>query len=319
MNADSALGSFSRSSASLIQPRDHHTTTAIGDFIYVIGHATGANTVERALVKADGTIDSFATVAGISLNMLRNEHTTAIARDSIYVIGGGGGGRFSSIERATINGDASISSFSTVSSALNEPRTGHANIILGEFLYVIGGFGGSGPSHLTSIERATISADGTLGSFSIVPGVVLNTGRVFFSVVATDQYLYVVGGLVSNGGTAEVERATIGVDGSIGPFSPASGLVYGRGAHASVVVGNALYIFGGLVAGGHLNNVERAIINADGSLGEFSVLSAVMLVDARARHAAATVADSVYLIGGDAALPSGEVVQPLPVEQAQLR
>lgn len=319
VNADSALGSFSRSRAALIQPRNHHTLTAIGDFVYVIGQSAGANMVERALVKADGEVDSFAIVTGITLTTRRDQHATAIIQDSIYVIGGGGGGRFSSIERAVVNRDGSIGSFSTVSSSLNEPRIGHASVVLGGFLYVIGGFGGSVPSRLTSLERATINVDGTLGPFLIVPGVALNTARNFFSVVATDRYLYVIGGLAGDGQTSEVERATIGADGSIGPFSPASGLAYGRGAHASAVVGNALYILGGLGAEGHLNSVERAIINADGSLGEFNVLSTITVVDARARHAAATVADSLYLIGGDAPLPSGEVVQPLPVEQASLR
>ena len=321
MNADSALGSFSGSSATLIQPRDHHTTTAIGDFVYVIGHATGANTIERALVSADGTIDSFGTLAGVSLSTSRNQHATAIVQDSIYVLGGGGGGRFSSIERAVINWDGSIGSFSTLPSSLNEPRIGHASVVLGEFLYVIGGFGGSVPSRLTSIERATINADGTLGPFSIVPGVALNTGRNFFSVVATDRYLYVIGGFAGagNGGTGEVERAIIGADGAIGPFSQASGLLFGRGAHASAVVGNALYIFGGLGAEGHLGNVERAIINADGSLSEFSVISNVMVLNARARHTVATMGDSLYLIGGETELPTGEVVLLPALQRTELR
>jgi N-acetylneuraminic acid mutarotase len=319
VKADSALGSFSRSSATLVQARDHHTTTAIGDFIYVIGHATGANTIERAFVSTDGAINSFATVANLSLNTSRNQHTTAIVRNSIFVIGGGGDGRFSSVERATINTDGEIGSFGIVSSSLNESRIGHASVVLGNFLYVIGGFGGSVPGRLTSIERATINADGTLGPFSIVPGVALNTGRNFFSVITTDHYLYVIGGLVGSDGTGEVERATIGADGSIGPFSPTSGLLYGRGAHASAVVGNALYVFGGLSAEGHRGIVERAIINADGTLSEFSAIFDVMVVDARARHTVATMDNALYLIGGEAELPSGQVVALPALERADLR
>ena len=191
-------------------------------------------------------------------------------------------------------------------------------MILGNFLYVISGLGTVSHTRLTSIERAVLGSDGTPGPFTTVSGLVLNTARNYASAIVTDRYLYIIGGLDDVSiGTASVERTAIGSDGSLGPFSVVGPLVHARGTHTNTVVGNALYVIGGLAPGGHVTTVERAIINADGSLSSFSVIPG--LTENRARHTALSASSSLYLIGGITDLPNGNTGDALTLGHADLR
>jgi N-acetylneuraminic acid mutarotase len=318
LNADSAIDSFVTSQVALVLPRGHHTTTVIRDAIYVIGRSGDANTVERGTLLPDGTIAGFATAGGVALDTNRSSHTTAVLRHGLYVIGGSGTDALATVERADISLDGSLGPFAQTSVSLKEARFGHVSVALGSFVYVIGGIGAS-HARLASIERATINDDGTLSSFTTVSGVALNTGRNYFTAVVTDSYLYVIGGLDDMILGTSIERATIGSDGSLGPFTPVANLQFGRGAHASPVIGNAVYVIGGLLAGAHVPAVERATIGRDGSLSTFGEVSANHLSETRARHTAVAIGDDVFLVGGETMLPSGQAELALDLERASLR
>jgi hypothetical protein len=169
--------------------------------------------------------------------------------------------------------------------------------VLGDFLYVIGGYASGG--RLTSVERATINANGTIGPFAPVTGVALNTGRNLFTGLVTGGYLYVMGGDGDSGAIDSVERSAIAADGSLGTFAPVASLTSPRFAHASSVVGNALYLIGGQSGTGHATMGDRAIINADGSLSGFAILSGVTPSTPRAYHTATIMGNSIYVLGGD--------------------
>lgn len=316
INADGALSAFADLSVSTVQSREHSAITAIRDSIYVIGRSGSATTIERAILSPDGSATVFRTVAGISTVMGRSSHTLALAGNYLYAIGGDLAP--SSIERAVVNLDGSLGSFTTVPITLNEARSGHVSIILNNFLYVISGLGAVNHTRLTSVERAVLGPDGTLGTFTTISGVALNTGRNYASVVVTDRYLYIIGGLDDvNLGTANVERAAIGPDGSLGQFSVVGPLFKARGAHTNTVVGNTLYVVGGLAAAGQVTSVERAIINADGSLGTFGPIPS--LTEDRSRHTALSTSGSLYLIGGVTGQASGGTADVLTLGHADLR
>ena len=48
----------------------------------------------------------------------------------------------------------------------------------------------------------------------------------------------------------------------------------------------------------NVNSVERATINADGSLGAFSIVPDVALVTARGDHTTVVIGDWLYVLGG---------------------
>lgn len=84
---------------------------------------------------------------------------------------------------------------------------------------------------------------------------------------------------------------------SLQVFLPGPGLKIDRIAPSAVVVGDYLYVVGGLSSGGPLDTIERAEIRPDGTLGEFNVTSQ-KLTAIRHRHAAVTAGDHYYLLGG---------------------
>ena len=182
LNVDSALAPFATSDIALVLPRIHDTAIAIRDAVYVIGRSGDTNSIERASLLPDGSLTAFATVAGNALVTRRSSHAIARIAHYLYVIGGSAPDTIANIERATINTDGSLGQFTAVSVSLNQPRFGPTCVVIGNFLFAIGGIG-LDHSRLTSVERAVINSDGTLGSFDIVPGVTLTTGRNYFTTL----------------------------------------------------------------------------------------------------------------------------------------
>ena len=83
---------------------------------------------------------------------------------------------------------------------------------------------------------------------------------------------------------------------SITAISP---LISPRPAHASAVVGNALFVIIGMSNGVLLPTIERAMIGIDGSLSTFSTLSGIRPVSPRRDHTATVVGNSLYMLGGN--------------------
>ena len=301
LNADSAVGPFATSDISLVVSEPAHTTTVIGDFLYVIGGQSTTTSVERARIRPDGSLGPFATLTGVSLLSPRPGHTAVVIRNFLYVLGGGtGGGEYpTSVERAVINDDGSLGPFTTVLGVgLNQGRGDHISVVLGDFVYVIGGYC---LSRMCGVERAAISPNGTLGAFVTVPGVALTTGRNLFTALVTGNYVYVMGGTSDAGELTSVERASIGGDGSLGTFVPISSgaLLVPRISPANAVIGNALYVIGGRNNTATVATMERATINADGSLSALNTVLGFAPATPRASHTATVLADSLYLIGGN--------------------
>ena len=236
-----------------------------------------------------------------ALTTRREFQSSVVIGNYLYVIGGYHDTFLASVERATINADGSLSSFSIVPHALQTPRDGHTSIVIGNSLYVIGG--NSQSDGLDTIERATITADGSLSPFSILPNLRLNRARAFHTCEIVGDSLYVIGGTgVSEDRLASVERATIREDGSLGPFSTLPvRLSTPRSNFTSIVFGRSLYVIGGARTEDDddieaLGSVERATISPDGSLSGFTIVS--QLIIPRGYHSGALLGDELYVIGG---------------------
>jgi N-acetylneuraminic acid mutarotase len=285
----------------LVTPRNSHTSTVVGRYLYVLGGAGGngaLNTIEQARLNADGSLGPFATVP-VSLVTARKAHTTTVLGNYLYVVGGFGNGSLKSVERAAFGPDGSLGPFATVTDvSLTTARQGHTSAVVGTYLYILGGFG---ESPLNSVERAIINANGSLSPFTSVPTVTLAIARYGHTAAVIGSYLYVIGGAGSNGTSLQdVERATINPDGSLGPFASVSNatLTIARSSHTTAVVGNQLYVFGGVVGNSSLSSVERAPLGADGLLGSFATVSSVTLTTARYGHTTAVIGNYLYVLGG---------------------
>ncbi|MBM3269925.1 MAG: hypothetical protein FJZ01_20010 [Candidatus Sericytochromatia bacterium] len=116
--------------------------------------------------------------------------------------------------------------------------------------------------------------------------------------VLPGKYVYAAGGYTGGARRAEVERATINADGSISDFASANRtLITARNGDRSIVHDGAVYVIGGLGSGGGIKTIERAEVNADGTLGPFVQLAQQLATD---RHSMSplVIGDYLYILGG---------------------
>ena len=169
----------------------------------------------------------------------------------------------------------------------------------GNYLYVLGGNNSflTG-DNLSSVERAAINIDGTLGIWQ--PTTPLTIPRSKFAAVATQNFVYVLGGsynsIFSGVCGNSVERAVITSDGSLGSWQATTPMIMGRCEHAAFIANGYIYVIGGGIPGMYTTSVERAMINADGSLSAWQTASA--MTSARGGHTVVATGDYIYAIGG---------------------
>lgn len=150
------------------------------------------------------------------------------------------------IEQAPINADGSLGAFNVSGSHLVVGRRNFTSAALGNYLYALGGTGSTGD--LASVERASINSDGSLGAFETVSDVSLVAAGFDQAFVLVGGNLYATGGLQNLVPSNTVQVATVDGDGNLGNFAAVPGLTLAtaRGTHTANVIGNELYVLGGL-------------------------------------------------------------------------
>jgi hypothetical protein len=154
------------------------------------------------------------------------------------------------------------------------PKCAAEVVVLQNKLYCIGGYSdwlNSVVSNNTYV--ANINPDGTLGTWSTVPAPA-NPGGVALSYIRNGK-LYCAG-VVS--GQFVLNSATINGDGSLGAWQVVS-TPSGLGTMVvGCVIGNYVYSLNDYSSGGtYSDQVKRATINADGTLGAFTVVGSAFL------------------------------------------
>lgn len=156
-----------------------------------------------------------------AMNVARAGAATIVHNNFVYMIGGVDGRDFlRSSEYASILPDGRIGEWQTAPRLIEERGFTEAVVNKG-YIYVVGGGNGPNGKHLlTTIERAKINADGSLGEWRQEEQRTLLPRRCTKLSVVGD-YLYSFGGF---GGTLldSVEFSKIDVDGHLGPWAMAS-------------------------------------------------------------------------------------------------
>jgi hypothetical protein len=296
-SGDGSLGPW-RHATSMTIDRGYLAAVQANGRIYALGGGCQCpglwlNTVESASVNLDGSLGSWQQTS--SMVKPRFDHSAVVVGNYIYAIGGGPQlDSLTTAERALINADGTLGPWQLVTPP-NQPRYEFSAAAVGGYLYVIGGsppFGGV----LSSIERARINPDGSLGPWQ--PTSPLPVPRAALSAVGVGQYLFVIGGDSGVPAGNSVVRALISGDGSLGPWQTMSPLVHDRVSGAAVVQDGFVYAIGGSGApsGFVETEVERAHLNADGSLGLWQLASS--LTTNRDSLAAVAVNGNLYALGG---------------------
>lgn len=209
------------------------------------------------------------------LSVPRAGAATVNIADKIYLIGGIDGREFlSSTEFATQNSDGSLSPWLATTS-LVEPRGFVAAVVAKNHVYAIGGGNGpNGHNLLSSVERATVNTDGTLGDWQ-KEKFALNLPRRCAKAVVLHNRVYVLGGF---SGTLldSVESAEILENGDLGQWRiEEQKLALPRYVHSVKKLNDDAII----VLGGHQENqgagvteVEMASLNDQADLGPWRII-----------------------------------------------
>ncbi|HEY9857646.1 MAG TPA: hypothetical protein V6D05_18010 [Stenomitos sp.] len=199
---------------------------------------------------------------------------------------------------ADVQPDGSLSTFVDAGVTLTVPRRAFRRAVIGNRLYVFGGYNPQTASRLTSIEAATIQADGTLGAFQTVSSQ-LQTGVAGFGLYVGGGKVYVIGGsLQNNSGLTTTQVASINPDGTLENFvaNPAINLPAANAGFATVRANGSLYLLGS--GYGTRKSVLQAPINPDGSLGNIQD-AGVTLNTGRDAGCGAFIGGKLYAIGGN--------------------
>lgn len=272
----------------------------LGGFTSEMGHAESS--VMRAAIGPDGALGPWQSAS--PLNTPRGAHVALAVRDYIYVLGGGMGAGFpteSSIERAKVNPDGSLTPWE-YAGHLPEIRYQGAAVAVGDNLLVIDGEAGWGPGYTPGDTiRAKVAADGSLGPWVTVAG-----------TAGQSRYAAAFGSTIfalNEDGT--IERSSMRPDGTLDPWIrvPATAVTHKFGALA--VMNSSLLVLGG--QGGSypdqysLTSVERAAIQADGSLGEWDF--APSMLSGHASFSALASADRLYALGDGTSIQGSKAVE----------
>ena len=289
---DGTLGAWSTSSTSL--PRYDYSGAAVvaAGKLYILGGNNAGTLMATAIYSAfDGSGNLTGFTNTTSLPVASYAMSSALYNGRIYITGGGklSGGFIGKTVSAVVNGDSSLSSWTTTS-VLTANRAAHNSGVSGGYLYIWGGTGAMS----FNIDYAKINSDGTLGVWQEGPD--LNGVRVSAGGSIYNGYIYAYGG-ASN---ATTEYAKLNADGSVGVWQYTSALPRVTYGGNGVVYNGYLYLLGGqapdTVGNKLVAETLYAKINGDGSLGAWTNTAAF---STKRYFGAATAYNGyIYLTGG---------------------
>lgn len=175
----------------------------------------------------------------------------------------------------------------------------------GTWLYVAGGAKDS-TSFNFGVARSQIQQDGSLSAWKGAPS--LPRGFAGLSVAQVGDTVVLTGGLnsslVYSTGTW---LSTVQPDGNLAEWQAGPDLPEGRMHHATVSVGDDVYLVGGTGANGLIGTVHRARVTSPGVLSAWEEIGS--LPEPRSHHSIAVSGRFLYLTGGLTDGPDSDVRQ----------
>lgn len=257
------LGNWSYTS-SLNVARSNNSAATNGQYVWTIGGYSYNSTpypIEYAQILPDGSLSSWSEES-TNTHDLRDLGLTMYANGFLYAIGGGGNVSDSTtVERAQINPDGTLSTWTTIS--ILPAAFAEASLVqTTSYIYIIGGYYTG-----SDVYRTGINHDGSLGTWTLLSSKLVMGRRNLMSLLVNTT-IYVIGGDI-----IPVERATIFPNGELSTFTTISNTVAAHEAGGLFYDGQYLNVVGGYF-GGDLNyRSERAQVNPDGSLGSWQPAS----------------------------------------------
>ena len=270
---------------------------ASNSFIYTTGGTddgiTFTSTVQYAPINANGSLGAWATTTPL-LSIL-SDHAAVVSNGFIYVTGGylGGASYTSTVQYAPISGNGSLGSWTTTT-PLIAVLSSHAAIVSNGFIYVMGGKNG-GTSFTSTVQYAPINATGSLGVWATTTP--FSTNLISHAAVASNGFIYVMGGEANSIRTSTVQYAPINANGSLGSWTTIAPIGGKMNRHSAVVSDGFIYVTGGNLSPiAYTSTVQYAPINANGSLGAWA--TTISLLSGLSHHSAIVSNGFIYTTGG---------------------
>ena len=160
-------------------------------------------------------------------------------------------------------------------------------------IYAFGGYNGS---YQSTVQYTAIGSKGVLGTWVTLNP--LPEGRAYHQAVVTeDGRVYVLGGESASGNVTTVYYATIESDGSLSAWTTVNSLPAGIKNQGACYWRGYIYSLGGALDVEYTDAVYRAAVQSNGSLGSWSICSALPI--ALAHHQAFINEGRMYVVGGD--------------------
>lgn len=189
-----------------------------------------------------------------------------VTKNRVYLLGGfnANTGSTTTTYTAAINTDGTLGAWSTTT-PIPVPMYMAQAVVVKNRVYFIGG---SGPTN--AVYYAPINADGTLGTWVAANSMPAYIGRL--AVLVTKNRIYVFGGVNSTVGyTSDCYTAPVSNNGDIGTWTATNSLPGPLGSTQVVVIKNKVHLIGGYTGTVWAPNSYVADINADGTVGTWSV------------------------------------------------
>ena len=250
--------------------RGFFSAVAHGNYLYAIGGARGQNgkellnSVERAQIKADGTLGEW-TLEKTTLNIPRRCIKLAVIGNTIYAFGGYGGILLDTVEKAEINPDGSLGEWLVATDRMTVARYVHDLERVGNGVYNIGGHDKAGGSGIVDVEWSKTEDDGFFQPWRALPS--LQTGRFALATAQHNNFIYALGGLSGAAHLDSIERARITGEGELSAWEYTTSMPFSLGGANAIVLDDRIYLLGGSDGASYLNNAFYATFNEQGDIG----------------------------------------------------
>jgi len=254
LNSDGSTGIWQTNANVLPQTlRDEPATVSANGYLYVTGGETNGgsavSTVYYAKLNSDGSTGVWSTNAN-ALPAVRQELTSASANGFIYALGGNdgsGSNAQSTVYYAKLNSDGSTGAWQTNANALPAVRQDATSVILGGYIYEMGGSDNSLTPQPT-VYYAKLNSDGSTGAWSTNSNA-LPVATQCASTATINGYIYTLGnglGNCTSTPASTVYYSKANSDGSTGTWSTNShALPQTLNMAASIAVNGFVYEIGG--------------------------------------------------------------------------
>jgi|GEM_PF-828735 len=180
----------------------------------------------------------------------------------------------------------------TLTSSMQWARGWAASVATDTYVYVFGGHDGS--AYFSSIERAPIQGDGSLGAWELAGN--MSEVKCSQEAVSWGEWIYLVGGNRYSTQLDTVERYHVDAGGELGTWQSCTSMSTKRGDLAAVAYNGYLYAFGGYDGSKNTKTIEYAKINGDGTIGDWKAGPDTPI--GLRGHTALEHGGFIYLMGG---------------------